>query len=420
MDRNNLDFLIIAPTPFFANRGCHLRIRGEAEALRKKGSRLKIITFKEGKDVGGLVIKRSSLGVGRYGRGVAASWHNFPNGFFLFWNVLHETIYRRPRVIYGHLFEGAAIGIVVKYLAFALSLFSYNPLLVLDAQGSLRDEMREYGMLKNAFLLGGVGLIERLILFFPDYVFTSSLRYQKRLKKLIRRQNIYHLPDGISFFEKNILRQKTSRLSGINEKKAALLKIADSFTKEQSRLLRNWIGTRKKIILYAGSYAEAKGLPAFAREVLPRLIKNNHLRLLFGGGDFAAIPASRKIFREGRDKIISLGNLDEKNLPYFLTLGDIALDLKPTNTSESSGKILNYMAIGLPVICYHNLNNRFFLRDGGFYARDERELERQIIFLAGNPKLRKKSGRKNLARAWQELTWDKTAEKIIKLVSSNL
>ncbi len=50
--------LHIAPTPFFADRGCHIRIRNEVEALRPYPYQLIICTYHHGGDIEGLDIRR--------------------------------------------------------------------------------------------------------------------------------------------------------------------------------------------------------------------------------------------------------------------------------------------------------------------------------------------------------------------------
>lgn len=50
--------LHIAPTPFFADRGCHIRIRNEVEALRPYPYRLIVCTYHHGNDVEGMDIRR--------------------------------------------------------------------------------------------------------------------------------------------------------------------------------------------------------------------------------------------------------------------------------------------------------------------------------------------------------------------------
>ena len=54
-----MKILIIAPTPFFADRGCHMRILEEARALRKLGHEITITTYHHGRNVDNLDIRRS-------------------------------------------------------------------------------------------------------------------------------------------------------------------------------------------------------------------------------------------------------------------------------------------------------------------------------------------------------------------------
>jgi glycosyltransferase involved in cell wall biosynthesis len=55
--------------------------------------------------------------------------------------------------------------------------------------------------------------------------------------------------------------------------------------------------------------------------------------------------------------------------PRYLALGDLATAPKISAT-EGSGKILNYMAIGLPTVAFNLPVSREFLGDGGIYAAD--------------------------------------------------
>src|SRR4030095_11361156 len=51
--------LMVAPTPFFADRGCHVRILGEAQALIELGNEVKICTYPLGRDVPGIPTERT-------------------------------------------------------------------------------------------------------------------------------------------------------------------------------------------------------------------------------------------------------------------------------------------------------------------------------------------------------------------------
>ena len=48
---DNLRIVMIAPTPFFADRGCHIRILGEAKALIDLGHELILCTYFLGRDI---------------------------------------------------------------------------------------------------------------------------------------------------------------------------------------------------------------------------------------------------------------------------------------------------------------------------------------------------------------------------------
>jgi hypothetical protein len=49
---------MLAPTMFFADYGCHVRILEEAVILRKLGHRVTILAYPNGNDVAGLDVRR--------------------------------------------------------------------------------------------------------------------------------------------------------------------------------------------------------------------------------------------------------------------------------------------------------------------------------------------------------------------------
>ena len=70
-----LRVLMIAPTPYFADRGCHVRIYEEARALTKLGHEVCIVTYHLGRDMPGVRVVRTPA-VPWYGKLEAGpSWH---------------------------------------------------------------------------------------------------------------------------------------------------------------------------------------------------------------------------------------------------------------------------------------------------------------------------------------------------------
>ena len=67
--------LMVAPTSFFADYGCHVRIREEARILTRMGSRVTICTYHNGRDIDGLDIRRTMSIPWRKGYEVGSSRH---------------------------------------------------------------------------------------------------------------------------------------------------------------------------------------------------------------------------------------------------------------------------------------------------------------------------------------------------------
>ena len=411
---NRLDFFIIAPTPFYYNRGCNILIRGEAEALQKKGFRVLVATFQPGASAGALEIKRAPLTSWGFSNKVAATWKKIPAGFFLFFTVLKIIVAKRPKIIYCHLLEGLLIGLVARFIGRIVFSFRYRPLLILDTQGGRVQEMKAYWMIKNPVFCQPGDYLEKILLRCPDITFTSSLAYKEKLTRQKHSDHgtkIIHLPDAISLFD---WKNKKACLQKDIEKDKALAKLANCLTGGDNDLLKQWIKEKKSVLVYAGSFTRGKGIIEFINQLVPRLAeKNENIRFLLGGGGISELGISPENLEKLKDKLIVLSDLNSRNLPYFLLLGDLAIDPKLPRTTESSGKILNYMALGLPVICFDQPNNRFFLGENGIYATDENNLLVLLEKALENLPELKAIGEKNYQRAWERFTWDKQVDKII-------
>ena len=96
--------------------------------------------------------------------------------------------------------------------------------------------------------------------------------------------------------------------------------------------------------------------------------------------------------------------------------GNVAIDPKNSGVGQASGKSLQYMGAGLPVICFDRKNNREYLEDAGYYVRDFSVdgLASGIISFCENKEIIKKMSRHSKERA-QKFTWDVSAQKIINI-----
>ena len=159
--------LVIAPTPFFADRGCHVRILGEAKALQNLGNEIRICTYHLGREVEGIQTIRI-MRIPWY-RKVSAgpSIHKFYLDLLLLWRVLHTCRVFRPDLIHGHLHEG----IVIARIAGSL----YRIPVVADLQGSLLQELLDHRFIPQwKWLTRTIKAIENAINRMPDCLIVSS------------------------------------------------------------------------------------------------------------------------------------------------------------------------------------------------------------------------------------------------------
>lgn len=159
--------LMIAPTPFFADRGCHVRILGEASALMALGNKLVLCTYGLGRDVDGIPTERA-LAVPWYKKlSAGPSVHKFYIDGLLLFKVL--TVCRRfkPDIIHAHLHEGIVIGKIASKV--------FGIPLVADLQGSLTDEILDHKFIPNArWLVKFTRWVEKKINQMPLHLIVSS------------------------------------------------------------------------------------------------------------------------------------------------------------------------------------------------------------------------------------------------------
>ncbi len=142
--------LVVAPTPFFSNRGTHIRILEEALALEKLGHQITIATYHIGQDID--TQTKTQIDVRRIRRllfwykklEAGPDWQKIALDIMLIRKVFYLARTQKPDIIHGHLHEGVLIGWIIQKV-----LFWRKMKLVADFHGSLTKEMVSHGYLKR-------------------------------------------------------------------------------------------------------------------------------------------------------------------------------------------------------------------------------------------------------------------------------
>ncbi len=123
----------------------------------------------------------------------------------------------------------------------------------------------------------------------------------------------------------------------------------------------------RKLIVYLGLLAEYQGT-GLLLEAMQRVIRERqdaHLLLMgFPNLDYYAQKAEALGVS---DFVTFTGRIPYENAPVYLALGDIAVAPKLSLT-EGAGKLLNYMAVGLPVVAFDTPVAREYLGSDGALA----------------------------------------------------
>src|SRR5713226_8062383 len=99
--------LMIAPTSFFLDYGCHVRILEETRILQKQDHRVKIVTYPLGRNIPDLDIERSLPIPFRSSREVGPSRSKLLIDQLLALKALQVARRFQPQIIHAHLHEGA-------------------------------------------------------------------------------------------------------------------------------------------------------------------------------------------------------------------------------------------------------------------------------------------------------------------------
>jgi glycosyltransferase involved in cell wall biosynthesis len=102
------------------------------------------------------------------------------------------------------------------------------------------------------------------------------------------------------------------------------------------------------------------------------------------------------------------GQVAFEKLPSYLQLADIAIDPKFSDAGEGSGKILNYLACGLPVLAFDTQNNRRFLPEETKLAESVEAMASQLVEVIADGVLLKSMGDANLAHFESNYSWSQS------------
>jgi glycosyltransferase involved in cell wall biosynthesis len=382
-----MKILVIAPTPFFSDRGTHIRILEEAYALEGRGHSVTIATYHIGKEIADDL--HSRIDVRRIRRllfwyqklEAGPDWQKIILDLLLIKKVFFLARTKRPDVIHAHLHEGVLVGWIVQKL-----LFWRGMLLVADFHGSLTKEMVSHAYLKQSFLQKVFRTIEIWIDNLGDVAVASSWDNAEEIKSIRKKSSVTVLPDGTR------------------------LRMFDHLLDKKTLRAKYNVPENKVVVTYTGALIPNKGVK-YLFDAIPQVaLACPEAHFVIAGFPVDQITEYTEN-EEFMQQVTVISPLPYFDLPKILKMADIGVDPKDPSVRQASGKTLQYMGAGLPVVVFDTQNNREYLGEGGVYSRDYSTsgLARTLIGLIRNLPEQKRLGVMNRKRA-EQFSWEHTAE----------
>lgn len=384
---------MIAPTSFFADYGCHVRILEETRILQKLGHQVTIVTYHNGTNVPGIDIRRTLPIPWRKHYEVGSSRHKIVFDALLGLKTLELLLRGHYDVIHAHLHEGALIAHVIGKL-FGLPV-------VFDFQGSLTEEMIDHNFLRReSFFYGPLRRLESWINHSSRVIFTSSAHAQRVLleKFACEPTQVRVLPDCVN---------------------ADTFRPAADFDADDLAALRRKLNIPdgRKVIVYLGLLAEYQGTGLLLQALQRILAIHPDVYLLLMG--FPGVAHYHQQAKElGIDHAITFtGRVSYHEVPRYLALGDVAVAPK-LSVTEGLGKLLNYMAVALPTVAFDTPVAREYMgADGHLAVRGDVESLADKILTSLYPtptdKWNVEMGKRLRLRVMQLFAWEQAGKMIV-------
>jgi glycosyltransferase involved in cell wall biosynthesis len=391
--------LMIAPTSFFADYGCHVRILEEAQALTTLGHAVTIATYHNGGPVPGLDIRRTLAIPWRRDYVVGSSRHKVAFDALLGLKVTELLGRGHFDVIHAHLHEGALIGLVLGRVFGRPVLF--------DFQGSMTAEMLDHHFLhQESPLYRLLVRLETAIDHRAPVILTSTSHAQCLLVEQFGCDpaRVRGLPDAVNT---DVFRPADTYASGYMAGLRAHLGIPED----------------RRLIVYLGLLAEYQGTGLLLEAVRHLAARRSAAgqppaHLLLMGFPNENVYRQRAAALGIADYVTFTGRVPYERAPEMLALGDVGVSAKLSLT-EGAGKLLNYMACALPTVAFDTPVAREYLGYEGLYATrgDPASLAEQfehVLFPnAEAVDHYRRLGLRLRQRAMQQFGWDRAGRQIV-------
>jgi glycosyltransferase involved in cell wall biosynthesis len=198
--------------------------------------------------------------------------------------------------------------------------------------------------------------------------------------------------------------------NGPNEKRVRLM--------EADQRLRSM---NRKILVYVGAMNPQDGLDHLLvalAHLLRNLKRSDFYCVLIGSGDSLEALRAQSVSLGLDDHLEFTGFIPDEELLRYLSTADICLDPNPSsplNDVSTWIKVMEYMALGKPIVSFDLKETRVSAEDAAIYVtpNDEAHFAQAISLLMDDEEARTRMGAIGRRRVEESLSWDMTSRNLI-------
>ncbi len=178
---------------------------------------------------------------------------------------------------------------------------------------------------------------------------------------------------------------------------------------------------RKYLVGYVGVMGKQEGIDLLlraVRHIVVDLERNDvHFGLVGGGTELESLKAYAQTLGV-QDFVTFTGRVPDQEMLEVLNTAEVCVNpdiANEMNDKSTMNKIMEYMALGKPIVQFDLTEGRFSAQGASLYARrnDERDFAEKILALLDDAGLRADMGREGRTRVETELEWQYEAAKLL-------
>ena len=179
---------------------------------------------------------------------------------------------------------------------------------------------------------------------------------------------------------------------------------------------------RKFLVGYLGVIGKQEGIDYLLRSVryIVRELERRDVHFgIVGGGTSLEDMKAYAVELDITDYVTFTGRVPDREVLEMLSTADVCVNpdvANEMNDKSTMNKIMEYMALGRPIVQFDLTEGRFSAGEASLYAERNNEIDfaDKILQLLDNPELRRRMGSFGRKRIEEELSWDHEAPKLLR------